>query len=296
MGKVSVAVIGLNGHLGKPVLEAINSGKFDDKIAFPIKALTRKEQASTDKIQYITTEINDETVSSISKSLEGTDVIIELVQPSPDLFATIEKIVKEVKPKLFVPSQFGTDLIQVDKFAPGFLGLKTQHSENVRKFGIKVVDVITSLFAVPGGFLYELVASVGVDTATKTVVQRGEPTDKFSITKLEDIGFTVVSLITLPIDKLPDTLRISSDVISFQDVIDKYEKSHDVKLTVTKTISKEQTLKDLQEKYATGFEFKDFFFYLHSIAALGLDKGLYYSEVHNELVNPGEKYWKWGKF
>ena len=43
MSKVSITIIGLNGFLGKPVLEAINSGIFDDKINFPIKAITRKE-------------------------------------------------------------------------------------------------------------------------------------------------------------------------------------------------------------------------------------------------------------
>ena len=43
MSKVSITIIGLNGFLGKPVLAAINSGIFDDKINFPIKAITRKE-------------------------------------------------------------------------------------------------------------------------------------------------------------------------------------------------------------------------------------------------------------
>ncbi|KAK6202532.1 CIP1 protein [Scheffersomyces amazonensis] len=296
MGKVSVAIIGLNGFLGKPVLEAINSGKFDDKLQFPIKALTRKEQPSTDKIQYITTDISDETVSSIGESLKGTEVIVELVKADPTLFGVIEKVVAEVKPKLFVPSQFGTDLIQVDDYAPGFLALKTQHSANVRKLGVKVVDVITSLFAVPGAFLYEIVGAVGIDPTTNTIVQRGDASSKFSISKLEDIGLSVVSLITLPISELPDTVRVQSQVISFQDVYDRYEKDHNVKLTVKEKYTKEEALAELKSKYAAGFEFKDFLFYLQAIAAQGVDKGLYFSEVHNELVNPGEKYWKWGKF
>ena len=54
MSKVSIAIIGLNGFIGKHVLNAINSGVFDSKIQFPVKAITRKEGSqSTDKIKYI---------------------------------------------------------------------------------------------------------------------------------------------------------------------------------------------------------------------------------------------------
>ena len=78
--------------LGKPVLEAINSGIFDDKINFPIKAITRKEpETKNDKIEYVVSEINEESIKpTLSQKLSGTDVIIELIGPNPEAFANIE--------------------------------------------------------------------------------------------------------------------------------------------------------------------------------------------------------------
>lgn len=296
MSKVSIAVIGLNGFLGKPVVDAIESGKFDDKIQFPIKAVTRKEKPSTSKIEYVVAQLDDEHIDDVAAKLKGTDVIIELVAPNPQLFLTLEKVAAKVQPKLYIPSQFGVDILQIDAYARGFLAIKTEHSTKLRESGLKVVDFVTGFFAEPGAFLYEIVGVAGIDPATKTITQRGSPDSKISITKLPDIGYSLVSLLTQDPATLPDTVRISSQVITLQDVIDKYEANHDVKLSVVKTISKEDTLKDFQDRLAAGFNFADFFFYLQAVATQGLDKGVLFSEVHNELVNPGESLFKWGKF
>ncbi|EGW30152.1 uncharacterized protein SPAPADRAFT_63760, partial [Spathaspora passalidarum NRRL Y-27907] len=248
MSQISLAIIGLNGALGKPTLDAINSGKFDDKLKFPIKALTRKDTPSTDKIQYIKTEINSETVDSIANSLSGVDVIAELVTPNPDLFSTLEKVAGKVKPKLYIPSQFGADIESVSKLIPGFLALKTKHSENLRGLGIKTVDVITNLFAQPGSFLYEHVAHVGIDPDTNTVFQIGDLDTELEFTRLEDIGNVVLAVATTPIDKLPDTIRVKSGEIAYKDIINNYEKSHNVKLTVKEKITTEEAKKKLDEK------------------------------------------------
>uniref|UniRef100_P87221 CIP1 protein n=1 Tax=[Candida] sp. HN95 TaxID=159257 RepID=P87221_9ASCO len=296
MSKVSVAVIGLNGFLGKPLLAALESGKFDDKLQFPIKAITRKETPSTDKVQYVVGTLDEANIDAIAEQIKGIDVIVELVHPTPELFAATEKLASLVKPKLYVPSQFGTDLIQVDTYSPGFLGAKTEHSKKLRALGVKVVDVITGFFFAPGAFLYEIVGHVGIDPATKTVVQRGAPETKIAVSSLPDIGYAVASIITKDPSTLPDTIRIQSDTITFQDVINRYEKDHNVKLTVTETISKEESLEDLKKRIAAGFKPSDFLIYLQIIAAQGLDKGLSFSEIHNELVNPGESLWKWSKY
>ncbi|KAK6458409.1 uncharacterized protein RJT20DRAFT_133842 [Scheffersomyces xylosifermentans] len=296
MSKVSVAIIGLNGFVGKPILEAIESGKYDDKLKFPIKAVTRKETPSTNKIQYVVGSLEDDRVEELSEKLAGTDVIIELITPDPNLFAVIEKIVLNVKPKLFLPSQFGSDIDQVQEYAPGFLAVKKDHSERLRAKGIKVVDFVTGLFAVPGTWLYEWVGAAGADVESKTVVFRGDPQTKISITKLFDIGNSVVSLITLDPSTIPDTVRIESDEVTFQDIIDRYEQTHNVKFDVVKHISKEDALVEFRESVSKGFDRNQIFYYLNAIASQGLDKGLNYSENHNELVNPRESLWKWGKF
>ena len=299
MSKVSITIIGLNGFLGKPVLEAINSGIFDDKINFPIKAITRKEpETKNDKIEYVVSEINEESIkSTLSQKLSGTDVIIELIGPNPEAFANIENLVDAIKPKLFIPSQFGTDIPKVDEYAPGFLGIKTQHSENVRKLGVKVVDIITSLFAVPGAFLYEWVGSTGINADDKTVKLIGDINQQFDISKLEDVGKAVLSIATNPNPReLPDTIRIGSDRITVKDVIDRYSKDHNVELKIVSEQSAEDAKKEFTESLKVGFDGDKFLWYLQVIAAQGLDKGLLSSKLDNELVNPGESLWKWGKY
>ncbi|CAI5760219.1 unnamed protein product [Candida verbasci] len=294
MSKVSIAVIGLHGFLGKHVISAIESGKFDSKIQYPIKAITRKSDVkSTDKIEYVTGE-----VSEVSSKLGSIDVIIELTGPNPEVFAATEKLAQNLKPKIYIPSQFGTDILQVDTYAPGFLALKTQHSENLRKIeGVKVVDVITALFAVPGAFLYDWVGAVGINSDNK-VDLIGDINQKFNITKLEDLGNALLSISATNPKDLPDTLRISSQVITIQDVIDKYSKDklNGEKLEIASKKSAEDGKKEFVDKLNKGFNPNDFLFYLQAIIAQGLDKGLYFSKLDNELINPNESIWKWGKF
>lgn len=296
MSKVTIAIIGLNGYLGKHVLNAINSGVFDSKIQFPVKAITRKEGSqSTDKIKYIVSPETSPDDANLIDSLKGVDAIVELTGPNPELFSKIEKIVEKVKPKLFIPSQFGTDIGQVDTYAPGFLALKTQHSQAVRKLGIKVVDIITALFAVPGAFLYDWVGAAGI--TEKGVNLIGDIDQKFHVSKLEDVGNVVLAVAThQPYSDLPDTIHVASEVITVKDVIDRYEKSKGIKLDIISKKSAEEGKKEFVDKLNAGFNPNDFVFYLQVIVAQGLDKGLYFSKLDNELFNPNESLWKWGKF
>lgn len=297
MSKVSVAIFGLNGSLGKLVLEALQSPIFADKIAFPIKAISRLEQVSTDTVTYIKAELTD--TEAIAAQLKGTDVFLELLSANPALLPLLEKIAAIVKPKLFIPSQFGVDIDQVNEYIPGFLSFKLNHAKNLRALGIKTVEVVTGFFAIPGTFLYEIVGFVGIDPTTKTYITRGDPHQKIAISKEEDIGKAVAALATYgDYSKLPDVVRIFSQYVTIQEVTDRYEESHNLKLTNAGAISKEESLKQFRESLAKGFDPSPagVLYYLHSIASQGLNHGLLFDSDHREFINPGEKLWKWGKF
>lgn len=294
MSKVSIAVIGLHGFIGEHVLAAINSGKFDEKIQFPVKAVTRKVDAkSTDKIQYVhAPELSD---PKLATELKGVDVLVELTTPTPEIFKNIEELIERVNPKLFIPSQFGTDLLQLGTYASGFLDFKTEHSENVRKLGVKVVDIITSLWATPGAYLYDWVGAVGITEEGINVI--GDINQKLNICKLEDVGNVVLAVATFQqVANLPDVLHIASDTVTVKNIIDRYSVSKNKDLKVISEISAEQGRKILNDKLKAGFKEDDFYFYLQAIVAQGLDKGLYFSKLDNELLNPNESLWKWGKF
>lgn len=143
MFKPTVAIIGTSGFLGKSTLNAFQNSVFADKFQFPIKALSRSTKTSTDKIEYVQGDL-DEGINKVVDAFKGVDVIIEL--SSLLVYGPVETLVKQVKPKLFI----GTEIDKSDKLFPGFQDFKTKHSKTIRDAGIKVVDVMTSLFGPPG--------------------------------------------------------------------------------------------------------------------------------------------------
>lgn len=295
MSKVSVAVFGLNGTLGQPTLEAIKSPVFADKFQFPILAVTRNSSkyTSDEHVKYIQGDyINGQ--DALVKELSGVDVIVELLHPEPQLFAATEAIASQVKPKIYIPSQFGTNLEDANKVFPGFLDIKTNHSDAIRKFGIKVVDIYNGFFA-QGHWLYEVIGHVGADVNTKTVTYYGSPDQKFAYSSLTDVGRVIASAASKPASELPDKLKVQSGEVSNAEVVKRYEETHDVKFEV-KTIPQEDVLAEAKQVWAQGFDPSKFLYYLQVLVSAGVDKGVSFSKNDDELVNPGESLWKWAKY
>ncbi|ODV80582.1 oxidoreductase [Suhomyces tanzawaensis NRRL Y-17324] len=293
----TIAVIGLSGLLGKPVLDALLSSVFADRIAYPIKALTRKDdKTSTDKVQYIQADLAN--TSAVAEALKGIDVIIELTTANPVLFGQVEKIVAVVKPKLVIPSQFGIELEPVQEVAPGFFVIKLEHSANLRKLGVKVVDIATGFFAEKSSYSYEIVQPYGIDPASNTVIQYGPDDTKVSISTVTDIGNVIASVATDPnSSRLPDSLKVQSEIVPVKKVWETYEKNHNVKLEHTAKKSAAEAKAEFKHLWETeGFVPAKFLHYLGYIIAQGADNGALFSENDRELVNPGEKYWKWGSY
>lgn len=285
--------------MGEPVLKAFESAVFADKFLFPVLAVTRdaSKYTSNDKVKYITGDyVNGQ--DALIKELSGVDVVIELVSPSPPVLAGIEAIVKAVKPKIFIPTQFGCELEGANKVLPGFLAIKSEHSDRVRAFGgIKVVDIYNSLFA-QGAWLYEIVGHVGADPETKTVTYFGPHDTKLAFTSLDDVGRAVASVASvaskLP-SELPDKVRIQSGEVTAEEIVKRYEQTHDIKFEV-KDVPLEEALAEADKVWAEGFNPAKFLYYLHVLAASGRGKGVSFELNERELVNPGESLWTWSKF
>lgn len=129
----------------------------------------------------------------------------------------------------------------------------------------------------------------------ETVTYRGDPNIKFSFTHVNDIRRSVAAIAAIDPSKLPDKIRIQSGLITPSQVVERYEKDHNVKLAV-KNESVEEALKAGKAKYAQGFNPADFLFYLSVILSQGVDHGLRYSQNENELVNPGNASWNWDQY
>ncbi|ODV85548.1 hypothetical protein CANARDRAFT_7655 [[Candida] arabinofermentans NRRL YB-2248] len=294
--KPIIAVYGTNGFLGKPTIAALTSSSFVDKIQLPLRVLTRDPSKYTESkyIRYYKADATD--VDSFEDAVTGIDVFVNL-GPAHHLDTPLDALVKYAKGiKLYIPSQFGTELDKSDTLLDGFLKVKADHSAKARAAGLKTVDVISSLFFAEGAFLTENLGVVELDKSTKSVTIRGDPTVKADISYLPDIGKAVASIATFgDYSKLPDKIRISSDRVSQEEIVKQYEVKHQVTLK-RNYVSYEDTLADSKARWAKGFDFKDFFFYLQFLFASGTDKGLSFSKNENELVNPKESLWTWTKF
>lgn len=295
----SIAIFGLNGTLGKPTLEALKSDTFASKVKFPIIAVTRdaSKQTSDKYVKYVTGDYTDGG-EKIIEELKGVDAIVELFSPSPETNAVLEKVAAAVKPKVYIPTQFGCILEDSDKTFPGFLGIKAVHSDNIRKIsGVKVIDIYTGFFS-SGAYLREVIGLVGADTQNKSVTYFVDPELKFSHSSLEDIGKVIASVVTNPkASELPDKLNVNSGYTTPAEVVKTYEDSHNVKLEVKTTVPKDEVVKAAKSEWSTnGFQPAKFFYYLQVLASLGPGGGVTAVKSDNELVNPGESLWKWSTY
>ncbi|KAK7687534.1 hypothetical protein QCA50_009414 [Cerrena zonata] len=253
------------------------------------------DKKDTATLKYVEADLGNET--KLAEVLKGRDVIVSLASPSPEGNAVLEKVLTQVRPQVYIPSQFGSDLRPAQQKLPGFQTLKTDHADKVRAQGIKVVEVVTSYFIGEGHFLTEIVAHAGIDRDAGTVTYADSPQTKIAISYLPDVGNAVATLVSVDPLQMPDVFRMQSDEITYEDVAKKFENDHGVTLQVKHTTSDELLAKaNEMMKVSQGFVLDEFLFYLWAVSAAGRDFGNSYSKNDNELVNPGGKLFPWTKF
>lgn len=292
----TVAVYGLNGTLGADVIKALISEPFVSKIKTPIKLLTQspdQKVVTSDKVEYINVK-----ETPLKQALQGIDVFINLgnfpTAASPEV---IEALVAN-NVKLYIPSQFGTDLEALQDDFPGFLDGKNAHSNEARSKGIKTVDIYTGLFIGADQIFYgpSPFSVLNFDADKKEVEIVGDENTVINPSFFKDIGNVVAALATRDDYKsIPDKVRTYSGKVTLGDLVAHYEKKHNVKIT-KKYIKPSEVIAEAKEKYKN-FSFQDFFLYLRAFLAGGEGKGLIFeSKNDRELINPGESLFKWTKY
>ncbi|KAH3680398.1 hypothetical protein WICMUC_000329 [Wickerhamomyces mucosus] len=295
----SVAVIGLNGRLGKPIIESLLSEPFISKINTPIKLLTTnsdKQVVSNDKLQYINYKTLD---GGLKTALKDVDVVINLGNiPKSPIQDILDAIIAN-NVKLYIPSQFGTDLQATEVDFPGFLNVKTQHSKAARDAGIKTVDVITGLFIEDDQTYSGRPFGVfNFNEEKKEIEIIGDEDESIQLNPsfFRDIGNSVAAIVTSSdYSKIPNRVRIFSDKVTLGDYIKRYENQTGIKLN--RTYKKvDEIVQEAKLKYQN-FSFADFGFYLKTFAAQGENKGLTFEkENEKEIINPNESLFKWTKY
>lgn len=290
----SIAIFGTSGCLGPAVLKELQDSKYDGKIQYPVKAITTQDKSkeSNDKIQFIQGTISDPS-NDLATQLKGTDIIISLTGPKPEILSGLETLIKAVKPKIYIPSEFGceNDKIPAEESHPGN-SIKTDHTNKV-KHDTKVVSIYNGFFRIPPIFLYGFVNHIGIDKEKKTVTYVGSEDCAFPFSTGVDIAKTIGYICTVDPSKVLPAYRIYSGMKKVKEVVEEAEKETGSKFD-SKVISAQEA-KDSYLKTVKAGE-PDFIGFLFSVAFAGPGKGVEFAQNEREVVNPGESSWKWSSW
>ncbi|KAG8940689.1 hypothetical protein FRC03_005178, partial [Tulasnella sp. 419] len=136
----------------------------------------------------------------------------------------------------------------------------------------------------------------GFDIANSKVTVIGTSQNRFTLTSKTDIGLSVAAVIALWKENpsaLPQTLHIASDTLSYGEVRDLLSKVYGREFQLETEDADEFTKNAIANLSNLDSNSHTFVLpYLRLLHANGVGD---HSVNDNELINPGEKYWKWKK-
>ncbi|ANB12945.1 hypothetical protein AWJ20_1223 [Sugiyamaella lignohabitans] len=283
----TVAVAGVNGLLGKHVLNALQEPAFKSSFNFPIRVLSRSSgSTSTSDIEYH--QASD--LASYEKALKGVDVLIDL--RGAEALASNDLILaaKAAGVTAYVPSEFGDEYEKAGKYAVIF-GLKANSVKVAKEQGLQVIKFRTSYFLdiAFGPLLF-------LDPKAATSDYVGDGSTNITVTSLRNIGQAVASVLTHPFDKIPENVNVAGSQTTPAEAVKLFEKYSGKKVTVNKS-TVEGLIKVADDVIASGEVFKELlkFLYVLRVISVTSDAADFKTNNDNEFINPGEKYFKWDK-
>ncbi|KAG9019440.1 hypothetical protein FRB90_002263 [Tulasnella sp. 427] len=284
---LNVAIAGATGHLGPNVVRA-----FLDVSVYPsqverVAIFTRNTASdSAQALRLSGAEVIEG--EPTSENLKSIDVLVNLLsdQVSPDTRNSYAQAAIDAGVRVYFPNEFVADPRVLDFQHPVYK-MKTEHAEYARdraQGNMKVISVYSGQFL---EYLFGAGALSGLDTINRIYTAAGDPNNKFSVTSTTDIGSALVKLSILATENpasVPDQVRLSGDAVSIAELAQIVGKERAETIEVKTTDAAEMKRKfsenpaDLLSliKYVFGSGLMDFS-----------------RENNNELVNPGEAFWKW---
>ncbi|PCH43147.1 hypothetical protein WOLCODRAFT_90172 [Wolfiporia cocos MD-104 SS10] len=301
----TVAIIGATGNLGKDITNVFLTSY---KASFAKIVVVARDPSSPAAKQFAeqgaeVRPVNPaDAVGSLTRAFASVDVVVNTVSGSSSEYSdAIFQAALNVGAKVYFPSEFGSDH-RLNDF-PGWDDLgwnsKREHVRKARELAkgkVKIIALYTGLFQ-EGTFGVSL---LGFDHTSLTYTFVGSADAKTAVTAKADIGRSLAELSLLALSpesaaRVPDDVRIAGQNVSYRQTKEIVER---VRVELRVEPRGEITLKslDLTEERAKLREAQ-----LKSPAPgpLGHIKILIgegkmdFSENHNELVNPGQKNWKW---
>ncbi|KAA8900234.1 hypothetical protein TRICI_006238 [Trichomonascus ciferrii] len=228
--KHSVAIIGLGGTLGQPLIRAFTSETFRDLYAKPIKGLTRdpSKYESTDEVEYLKGDLSDP--ESLKQSLEGVDILVDATSIKANKIPLVDAA-KAAGVKLYVIPGMATDVINQLDLHPWHALYEDKVKE--REYVYKHMKSLSIM----GGVFSELNFSMPEYSKVypkRELILRSEYSDqRFTCTSIEDVAKSVPAIVHRPLDEIPAVVKISGDTMNFDDLIDYFRNAYsDVKFAI----------------------------------------------------------------
>ncbi|KAF5092372.1 hypothetical protein D0Z03_002898 [Geotrichum reessii] len=284
--KPTVVIVGINGTIGSHAINAFLSPTFNSLFTLPIRIVTRDPS----KIKAAVPAITDDNVKfynadiatgeGLATAFEGTDVIVNILGTEVSHAAVIEAAAV-AKPKIYIPSEFGTDIPATKPFVNLFK-VKTDVVELARSKGLKTVSIVNGAFS---EWLLTIPPFAGVNFPEAGQFQYyGDGEAKISTTSLPDVGKTIASIASKDPAIVPDYITIAGDLVTPRKISDTYtvvtgQKLTDVALPLDEiTIPAEKIAK---EGPKSGIEF------LTGLRGVLYNNYMSYEPKHNEFVSKG---------
>ena len=284
--KPTVAILGINGAIGFHALNAFLSPTFSSLFTLPIRIVTRDPSKIKTNVPAITDDnvkfynANIATGEGLATVFEGVDVIINLLGTEVSHTAVIEAAAA-AKPKVYIPSEFGTDIPASGPYANLFK-VKTDVVDLARSKGLKTVSIITNAFS---EWLLTVPAFAGVNFPEPGQFQYyGDDSVEIDVTSLVDVGKVIASVASKDPATLPDDIRVASDVVSPRKISDAYTAATGQKLTDVALPLEEITTpakKIAKEGPKSGNDF------LVGLRGVLYDQYMTSTHEHNEFVSKG---------
>jgi len=284
MGRPHVALIGSTGYLGQEIVpifaNAANEGQFASFRIFASSASKADALTSLASEKVKVVEVDYSVKETLEGALRGVDVLVsalgiggtEVVEKNLIHAAVAAGV------KVYFPSEWGSDL-EISPYSSPLLDRKTQHVEEAREAGLKTVIFVIGLFS-------ELILSpvFGFWTPPNTLNIPDVGSHRVAFTSKNHIVQYALRAVILAFQdpkNFPDKIRVWDEDGTWDEYAVAIERA--LGTTIDRNyIPRDQLKKDFETQPTIG-----------ALANLLTADDLYdYTENHNELLNPGEKYFK----
>ncbi|KAH9928540.1 uncharacterized protein BXZ73DRAFT_102376 [Epithele typhae] len=278
-------VLGGTGNLGYPIVKTLVE---EYKDTYPVVRFTTRDPASAKAKELIALGAHAFAFSdSLDTVLVGAAVVANILPTSlettilPDLVPALIRNGVQV----FFTSEFGNDLRNID--FPGY-----EHPDWASKLANRATAIElakgSDLVVIPvaSGVFMPWAAHMSIDWATASTIGFA-PGKRMALTDFPDIARTLARLAVLARD--PAT---RASFVTSADIVHAVKSAKGLDITLKPFDAKHA--RDTLKAIYPPKDVSAFVLY----AGVLIEEGLadYSADCHNELVNPGEKFWKWKTF